>query len=48
MNQLEQREELVRNVHALSKPLPHEFWAELKSSGIIPKEAPVDKLDILT
>ena len=45
MNQLRQREELVRNVHAISKPLPHESWAELKSSGIIPKEAPVDKLE---
>ena len=48
MNQLEQREELVRKVHAISKPLPHEYWAELKSSGIIPKEAPVDKVDAST
>ena len=47
MNQLEQREELVQNVPVISSPLPDEFWAELKSSGIIPKEAPAGKREAL-
>ena len=40
-------EELIGNIRAISEPLPSEFWAELKTSGIIPKEAPVDRLEAL-
>ncbi|WP_457587656.1 aldo/keto reductase [Ensifer canadensis] len=38
-------DEVHKNVSATAKPIPGEFWAELKRQGLLPEDAPTTPLD---